>query len=84
MQAWLDEFNATLEPKGIFVKGFVFGKMQSGGQGSERSSKNLSVLVFALTRMEIKRVRDEPVLQAPPGDKDYNCWHCTAHHGRAI
>ena len=88
---WLRKFNAeVLEPKGIYLKAFSFGRRAAGGQPTNKDSNNLPVLVFALTKKEIARLKSEAVLQMPMKtdteiDKQYACWGCMClHSARAV
>jgi len=83
MKKWLDDFNRSLEPKGVYVKAFSHGKRTSG-VAVAKDQHNIAMLVFGLTPKEIRRLKAEPVLQIPVETKDHGCWKCPAHARRVI
>lgn len=62
LRNWLHDFNVLLEPKGIFVKGFCFGqRTEKDGKVMATTGDDhaLPVLVFGLTKKEIRRMKNE-------------------------
>ena len=89
MAEWLDEFNKVLEGKGVYVKAFTLKQMGNEGSFVDEFYKctQLSIICFGLDRLEIDRLKKEPVLQYGNGGDEctgWGCRCCPAHEGRVI
>ena len=86
MHNWLDDFNGSLQPHGIRVKGFTLAQTDADGQRHHDDATALGVLVFALNDAEAQVLEMEPVLQAGhhPDQNCASCFPLNCHAGRAI
>ena len=83
MKRWLEDVNKTLRPRGGLCKVLTFAETTTGGGYWKDGS--LSIIVFAHSEEEVKRLEREPVLQqGNSGDPNWGCWGTTAHAGRVV
>jgi len=83
MKNWLEEVNIVLHPRGGFCKILTFA--ETNADGGYWKDGSMSMIVFALSQNEVKRLEQEPVLQqGNSGDPNWGCWGTTAHAGRAV
>lgn len=72
LRNWQADFNQVLEAFGIFVK--TQSKFTSRGVRYER--KVIRWLAFALTAVQIRKLKAQPHLLGGPGDSQFCCGHC--------